>query len=176
MPRLCEPVSSFLLLEVSDLRFLLLLFVVMPIAEMWLLIEVGGQIGALNTIALVALTAIIGLALLRRQGFSTLWRAQQRLESGELPAQEILEGMLLAVGGALLLTPGFITDSIGFACLVPGLRQLLVARLAKRFVVVQSSRYQAGDNFDDPFSGPHPGPRSGGQGHNTIDGEFKRHD
>lgn len=158
------------------MRFLFLLFVITPIAEMWLLIKVGGYIGALSTVALVALTAMIGIALLRQQGLSTLWRAQQRMESGELPAQEIVEGLLLAVGGALLLTPGFITDSIGFFCLLPGLRQLLVARLVKHFVVVQSQR--ASNRFEDqrdsfqakPFN--QAPPRDG----HTIEGDFKRHD
>ena len=162
------------------MRFLLLLFVIMPIVEMWVLIKVGGHIGALTTVALVALTAIVGAALLRQQGVSTLWRAQNRLNSGELPAQEILEGLLLAVGGALLLTPGFITDSIGFACLLPGLRQLMVARLVKHFVVIQPGRPGPSPGFQD-FSGDHQGPHHHvpprhphAHDANTIEGEFKR--
>ncbi|MDA9560417.1 FxsA family protein, partial [Porticoccaceae bacterium] len=90
------------------MRFLFLLFIVMPVVEMWLLIEVGSEIGALYTIGLVLLTAIIGVRLLRQQGFDTLWRGQRKLQEGQLPAQEIGEGIVLAVSGALLLTPGFI--------------------------------------------------------------------
>ena len=86
---------------------LLMLFVIMPVVEMWVLVEVGSEIGALTTIGLVLLTAMLGLALLRQQGVSTLMRANQRMQSGQLPAQEMVEGIFLAVGGALLLTPGF---------------------------------------------------------------------
>ena len=101
------------------MRFIFALFIAVPIVEMLVLIEVGQQIGALWTIALVLLTAFIGINLLRHQGLATLSRANWRIKSGELPAQEILEGILLAVGGALLLTPGFVTDTIGFLLLIP---------------------------------------------------------
>ena len=117
------------------MRILLLVFIIVPIVEMWLLIQVGGFIGALPTIAAVLLTAMIGLALLRRQGLSTLLRVNQRMASGELPAREMLEGIVLAVSGALLLTPGFFTDAIGFAGLTPVLRQWLVRRLVDRVPV-----------------------------------------
>jgi UPF0716 protein FxsA len=113
---------------------LLLLFIVMPVVEMWVLIEVGSRIGALTTIGLVLLTAMIGLALLRQQGVSTLLRANQRMAAGEMPLQEMVEGIFLAVGGALLLTPGFITDTIGFACLIPGLRQVLIGSLLRPLI------------------------------------------
>ena len=125
------------------LRFLLLLFITMPILEMWLLIEVGSRIGALPTIGLVFLTAMIGLGLLRQQGFNTLLRANQKLEGGELPATEVMEGIMLAVGGALLLTPGFVTDAIGFACLIPVTRRLLAGRFLKHMTVVGMSSQQA---------------------------------
>lgn len=113
----------------------LLLFVIMPVLEMWILIEVGSQIGALNTVALVLFTAMIGVGLLRRQGFSAIARANQKMETGEMPVQEMIEGIFLAVGGALLLTPGFVTDAIGFCCLLPGVRQLLLGRILQRMVV-----------------------------------------
>ena len=88
------------------MRYLLLLFIVMPVLEMWLLISVGSQIGALPTIGLVLLTAVVGAGLLREQGFATLWRGRQKLQEGQLPTTEIAEGFILAVSGALLLTPG----------------------------------------------------------------------
>jgi UPF0716 protein FxsA len=113
------------------MRYLMLLFIAVPILEMWVLIEVGSEIGALSTIALVFLTAAIGLALLRQQGFETITRMNQRMSEGQLPAAEILESVALAVGGALLLTPGFITDIIGFACLIPFTRRIVVAFLLK---------------------------------------------
>ncbi|MDG1938487.1 MAG: FxsA family protein, partial [Pseudomonadales bacterium] len=86
------------------MRYLLLLFISVPIVEMWLLIAVGQQIGAPLTISLVVATAVIGVYWLRQQGFSTLTRLNQRLASGQLPAREIAEGVVLTVGGALLLT------------------------------------------------------------------------
>jgi len=113
---------------------LFIIFVVLPIAEMWLLIETGSQIGGLNTIGLVVLTAMIGAACLRYQGTSMLFEAQRKMQTGELPAQEMFGGLMLAIAGVCLITPGFITDSFGFLLLVPGLRQLLAKTLfAKLF-------------------------------------------
>jgi len=119
-------------------RYLLLLFIVMPVLEMWLLITVGSQIGALLTIGLVLLTAVVGAALLREQGFATLWRGRQKLQEGQLPAKEIGEAIILAVSGALLLTPGFFTDVIGFAGLIPPIRALIVSRVLSKMVVTDS--------------------------------------
>lgn len=120
------------------MRSLLVLFIVVPIVEMWLLITVGGVIGALPTIALVLLTACIGLSLLRYQGSETLSRARIKLQSNELPAREIADTLFFAIGGALLLTPGFVTDAIGFACLTPGIRTLIIHFFAKH--LFQSGR------------------------------------
>lgn len=125
----------------------LLIFIIVPIVEMAILIKVGTVIGALSTIGLVLLTAIIGAALLRQQGLATLLRANQRLNSGELPAREVAEGLILAVGGALLLTPGFVTDTFGLLCLLPFTRQWLATQALKRMVVAsgttQSFRFTA---------------------------------
>lgn len=121
------------------MRFLFLAFIAVPMIEMWILIEVGRVIGGLPTIALVALTAIIGASMLKRQGIATLTRAQQRMESGQVPATELIEGLLLAVGGALLLTPGFVTDVIGFSCLIPQSRRALAEAVIRRGLVQQAS-------------------------------------
>ena len=138
----------------------LFLFIIMPIAEMAVLIKVGGMIGVLNTVGLVLLTAVIGAWLLRQQGLATLLKASQRLNSGELPAREVAEGLILAVGGALLLTPGFITDTVGFLCLIPGTRHWLAAQLLKRMVAAGRSRsfhFRSGGGSNpfgqDPFGG-----------------------
>ena len=96
------------------MRFLLMLFIIIPIIEMVVLIEVGSIIGSLGTIGLVAVTAVIGLWLFRLEGLATFQRVQNRLAQGELPETELLEGIMLLVGGTLLLTPGFVTDTIGF--------------------------------------------------------------
>ena len=116
------------------------IFLVVPIIEIYLLIQVGQVIGAGWTIFLVVLTAVIGVGLLRIQGLSTLNRAQQKLQQNELPAREILEGMGLVVAGALLLTPGFFTDTIGFLLLFPPTRIWLVSSIASRMVVTSSVR------------------------------------
>ena len=114
----------------------LLVFFLTPIVEMYLLIEVGGYIGAVPTICLVMITAVIGVALLRIQGLATLTRGVSRLNRGELPAREMVEGLLLAVAGALLLTPGFITDAVGFVLLAPPSRQLIAQRVLSRVRII----------------------------------------
>jgi len=114
--------------------YLFLLFIIMPIAEIAVLIQVGGSIGVWTTIGIVILTAIIGTFMLRQQGLATLNKAQQRMQQGEMPAQQMLEGLLLLIGGVLLLTPGFITDFFGFCTLVPVSRQFLAKKLAERSV------------------------------------------
>ena len=110
-----------------------LLFVATPLAEMYILIEVGARLGALPTIGLVVLTAAVGVGLLKRQGVATLTRGVGRLNAGELPAREVVEGLLLAVAGALLVTPGFVTDATGFALLAPVFRATLATRMLRRF-------------------------------------------
>jgi UPF0716 protein FxsA len=119
--------SSFAYIR-DTMRWIVLLFIVVPITEMLLLFEVSDYIGGWWTIFLVMVTAVIGVQILKLQGLSTLLRFNQRLQSGSLPAQEIVEGMLLACAGALLLTPGFITDSLGFMFLLSPLRRALAAR------------------------------------------------
>ncbi len=101
------------------------LFVVLPIIEMYILIQVGSVIGGLYTIGLVLLTALIGASLLKRQGLATFMTAQQKMQNGEMPVKEMAEGLMIAIAGALLLTPGFITDGIGFILLTPVLRQMV---------------------------------------------------
>ena len=118
--------------------FIALIFLAVPILEIYLLIQVGQVIGAGWTILLVVLTAVIGVWLLKLQGLSTLTRAQQKLSENELPAREILEGMGLVVAGALLLTPGFFTDAIGFLLLFPPTRMWLVSAVAERLVMSAS--------------------------------------
>lgn len=116
------------------MRLFLLLFITVPLIEIYLLIRVGKMIGGFNTVALVVLTAAIGLALLRAQGQKALMTARSKMEQGTLPAKEMAEGVFMAVGGALLLTPGFATDFLGFCCLIPGLRRALIAWGIQRVV------------------------------------------
>lgn len=119
----------------SPYPVLLVSIIAVPLVEIYLLIQIGGLIGVLPTILLVVLTAVLGAALLRQQGLATLGRLRANLERGELPAIEILEGVALLVGGALLLTPGFFTDVIGFLCLLPASRSAIVRGILSRAVV-----------------------------------------
>ena len=148
------------------MRILLVIFFTVPLVEMYVLIKVGEQIGALPTVGLVVLTAVIGVALLRQQGLSTLTRGVSRLQRGEMPAREMLEGLLLAVGGALLLTPGFVTDALGFLLLIPWSRQAVASYVFDRWIVssvidVGLGGVQRGDDIDD---------------RDVIDGDYTRRD
>ena len=127
----------------------LLLFLLTPLVEMYILIEVGAGIGAWPTVGLVTLTAVVGIALLKRQGFETLTRAGVRLAGGELPAQEVAEGLLLAIAGALLVTPGFVTDAIGFSLLAPVVRARLAKLLLARVVRPADGAWMHGRTFDN---------------------------
>lgn len=107
-------------------HWLLLLFLLIPLCEIYLLVQVGGIVGALPTVLLVVGTAVLGAFLVKIQGFSTLTNIQASLSRQEIPAVELLEGAAILIAGALLLTPGFLTDAAGFLCLVPPLRRRVI--------------------------------------------------
>jgi UPF0716 protein FxsA len=107
-------------------RILLIIFILIPALEIYLFIEVGGYVGALTTVLLIMLTAIIGVWMLRIQGMSTLMRFQENLQRGQLPAMELAEGVVLVACGAFLITPGFFTDAVGFSLLMPTIRRGLI--------------------------------------------------
>ena len=108
------------------MKYLLPTLIVLPILELYVLIKVGSSIGALSTILLVFMTAVLGLVLLRIQGFETLMSARNKLENLTMPTEEIITGFFLASGGLLLVIPGFITDIFGFMCLTSLFRKTLV--------------------------------------------------
>ena len=122
-------------------QVLFLIVLIIPFAEIYLLLQVGGIIGALPTIFLVVFTAALGAWLLRRQGFATFRRFQENLAQGVIPAYEMIEGPIILLGGLLLLTPGFITDLLGFACLIPPLRKKIAQ------YVIENHLLQAGGVF-----------------------------
>ncbi len=103
---------------------LALLFVLVPLAELWILVQIGSVVGFLPTLALVLLTGAAGAALARREGLRALWSFQQELARGRLPQQQILDGLAVLVGGAFLVTPGILTDLAGLALLFPPTRRL----------------------------------------------------
>ena len=102
---------------------LLLLFIGLPMVEIYVLIQVGHEIGALWTIALLFAIAALGSALLRLEGLATLAKVQASMARGELPAEAILDGLVLLVAGVLMVTPGFVTDVFGFLLLLPPVRR-----------------------------------------------------
>ncbi len=104
---------------------LFLFFVVVPLIEIGLFITVGDEIGILMTLLLCVLTAMIGAALIRAQGLATLFSARSSMEYGKLPVSELFDGLCIAIAGALLMTPGFFTDAVGFSLLVPQIREKL---------------------------------------------------
>ena len=103
-------------------RLLFVLFVTVPLLELYLLIHVGSYFGAVPTIGLCLFTAAMGAALLRHQGLETLARVQTKLQQGEMPASDVIGGLILLFSGILLLTPGLFTDILGFICLLPQFR------------------------------------------------------
>jgi len=130
---------------------LLLLFVFLPMIELYLLIMLGARIGPMPTIGLIVLTGVIGATLARQQGLSTLAKIQNELKQGRAPTQELVEGAMIVVGGLVLLTPGILTDIFGFAMMIPGVRR----SLAKQFKVripngfsSASSGFRANGNTD----------------------------
>jgi UPF0716 protein FxsA len=118
---------------------LVVVFVVVPLAELFVLIEVGGQIGALPTVAILVADSVLGALLLRSQGRVAWRRFNQALAAGRPPAREVLDGGLIIFGGAFLITPGFLTDLAGLVLLVPPTRALvrraLVGHFSRRAVI-----------------------------------------
>lgn len=162
---------------------LLLLFIFVPIIEIGLFIKVGGFLGLWPTIALVLITAFVGASLVRSQGLQTLMSVQNKLQQGELPAQQIVEGVMLAIAGILLLTPGFMTDALGMLILLPAPRAIIAKYLMGKMVVKSMHSgmhggFQGGFGQNpyqqDPF---HRGPfDSHDNDSNTFEGEFERKD
>lgn len=112
---------------------LFLLFTLVPLVELWLLIRVGGRIGAPATLGIVILTGMVGAALARREGLRTLNGIQTELNAGRLPGRQMVDALLILVAGALLITPGILTDVVGFALLIPPVRHVLRSYLSSRF-------------------------------------------
>lgn len=152
------------------MRFLFISFILVPLGEMLLLFEVSDRIGSLTTLGLVVATAVIGVQILKRQGFATLTRANEKLQSGQLPAQEIVEGMLLAAAGALLLTPGFITDTIGFALLTGPLRRQIASSVVRSGMVKAMGGAASGASFGHFSSGGEQQGQPGGP--NVYEGDY----
>jgi len=149
------------------MAFLFLALVGVPILEIALFIEIGGAIGTWPTIATIFLTAAIGAFLLRSQGSGLMARARATLDRGEMPVEEVIHGLFLLIAGALLLTPGFFTDAVGFLLCVPSIRLALGRAVLRRFrdrMTVRMSTHSFGpDPHNRPGQPPpsDPGPAPG---------------
>ena len=117
-----------------------LIFILIPIIEISIFITIGSNIGILNTIAIILLTALIGILLVRRRGLSLLLNARQNLSDGVMPTNEIKGGIFLLISGLLLITPGFFTDCIGFAVFLKPVQDFITFR-AKNYFVSRTRRY-----------------------------------
>ena len=111
---------------------LLLLFIVVPAVELALLIEIGRRIGTLETIGLIVVTGIVGAAMARREGLRVLSRLREDVSAGEMPAAPLLDGVMILIASALLVTPGVLTDAVGFLCLIPAFRARVKRVLMRR--------------------------------------------
>lgn len=131
---------------------LLLLFVALPAAELALLIEVGSRIGTLPTLALIVVTGIVGASLARQQGLGVLQAIQRETAEGRMPAGTLVDGVVILLAAALLVTPGILTDAFGFLCLVPGFRRLVKRRLLRRLeTAAREGRLEVHVYGDDPW-------------------------
>lgn len=146
----------------SPVLTLFLLFILVPLAEVGVFIEVGGLLGLWPTLALCLLTAAIGTLCIRYQGFNLINRARAQLDAGEAPVFEVVSGVCLVIAGVLLLVPGFVTDAVGFLLLLPPFRRFLFDKVIepRMTVIAEAQAAKSGQ------SSPPPRP-------SVIDGEFE---
>ena len=133
---------------------LLLLFVVLPATELVLLIEVGKRVGTGVTLALIVVTGIVGASLARRQGLGVIGIIQRETAAGRLPASSLVDAVIILLAGALLVTPGILTDAFGFLCLVPACRRLVKRELMRRLERAAREGRVEVRLFGDDLSGP----------------------
>jgi UPF0716 protein FxsA len=156
-------------------RFLFVLFIIIPIIEIALLIQVSDVIGGVATIALVVITAVLGAKMVKQQGMGALQNAQTQMAQGQMPAKELFTGICVIIAGVLLLTPGIMTDVFGLLLLTPAIRNKLAAGLASQATVRMSMGMQQGAS---PYTQQPHSMRDQHQTEQptTIDGEFERKD
>ena len=145
-------------------------FLLIPLLEVAVFIQVGDSIGVFWTILLTIGTALLGATLVRIQGMATLFNARQQLMQGQLPAGAVIEGAILLVCGAMLLTPGFVTDTLGFLGLVPTVRHYVASAVVKQVAMRSQQRSGFHEGHSDADNRP------SGKGPKTIDGQWTRED
>lgn len=165
-------------------RVLFLLFIIIPIIEIAVLMQVGAILGAWPTVAIVIITAWLGAKNVRQQGISTLNSVQAKMAQGEMPSEEIVSGILLLVSGVLLVTPGFVTDAFGLLLLVPAFRHLFVKSLQQQLIQKQANgtafygqSFTVGQPINSQKNTHEENTKDQTVRHgSTIDGEFERKD
>jgi len=156
------------------MRPFLLLFLLFPVLELFVFVKISGAIGFFPALLLVILGTMLGVFVLRIAGLATALRARESLSRGELPAQTMLEGLMLALGGGLLILPGFISDVVGLVLLLPFTRRLLANRMRQR-AEEQAMRQRAFADDLQPRGGPAPR-EPVGRDPQVIEGEFEHRD
>jgi len=158
-------------------RILFLFFIVVPIIEIAVIMQVGALLGIWPTVAIVIFTAWFGAKKVREQGLATLTSVQTKMAQGEMPSDEIIAGLMLLIAGVLLLTPGFVTDAFGIALLFEPVRQYIAHAVRSKIIVSQNYRHQvftqefqqySVNNTDKSNTSPEQG--------KTIEGDFERKD
>ena len=154
------------------MRILFLLLFVIPLIELYFLIQVGEEIGAFPTILLTILTAVVGIALMRAQGLAIMQKAQLAMASGQPPQQEVMEGVFIFLGGIFLFFPGLISDGIGFLFLIPFVRQFFISQSLKGMSSKGRFNYQSqkGEYYEGEWS-ERSGPVNKRLDQDVIDGE-----
>lgn len=163
-------------------QILFLVFIIVPIIEIAVLMQIGELIGGWPTVGVVILTAWLGAVFVKQQGLATIQNLQLKMAQGELPSQEIVAGLLLLVAGVLLVTPGFVTDFFGLSLLIPQVRLAIVKKLQKHLVMqaniqgqfhtYQQNSFQSDQASNQPFGDEHiVASKHEGK---TLDGEFER--
>jgi UPF0716 protein FxsA len=157
---------------------LLIIFIIIPLIELAVILKVNSFIGIGWTLGLIVITAFVGVKLLRQQGISTLLRANQKMQQGQMPAQELAEAFLLALAGALLLTPGFMTDAFGFMLLVPATRRSLVHKVIAFMTprMMTSGSFQSTSSFQEGSLKDVHSSMNQAQDKITIEGEYTKDD
>ena len=117
---------------IKEVAVLLVLFIVVPILELIFIIQVGQAVGVWNTVSLLILDSLVGAWLVKHQGLGLLRRSRERLQNGEMPSDEIFSGIVILFAGALMLTPGFLTDAVGLVMLIPPIRVGVLAAIRRR--------------------------------------------
>lgn len=163
-------------------RILFVLFIIIPIIEISVLMQVGTVLGVWPTIAIVIFTAWLGAKYVRQQGLSTLNSVQTKMAQGQMPSDEIVTGLMLLVAGVFLVTPGFVTDIFGLSLLIPAVRNAIVNGVKSNITLNASTSQQfhfhgeAQDDYSqsprDPFNEKIKPPHTG----QTLNGEFERKD